>query len=37
MPAEPAHLPQYMAFFAVGLVAYRGEWFLRMPTAAGLI
>ena len=37
MPAEPAHLPQYMAFFAAGLVAYRGEWFLRMPTAAGLI
>jgi glucans biosynthesis protein C len=37
MPAEPAHLPQYMAFFAAGVVAYRGEWFRRMPTAAGLI
>ncbi|HXW20162.1 MAG TPA: acyltransferase family protein [Roseiarcus sp.] len=37
MPAEPAHLPQYLAFFAVGVVAYRGDWFRRMPTAVGLI
>jgi glucan biosynthesis protein C len=37
MPAEPAHLPQYMAFFTTGLVAYRGDWFRRMPTADGLI
>ena len=35
--AEPAHLPQYMAFFAVGVVAYRGDWFRKMPTADGLI
>ena len=26
-----------MAFFAAGVVAYRGDWFRRMPTAAGLI
>jgi glucans biosynthesis protein C len=37
MPAEPAHLPQYMAFFAAGVVAYRGDWFRRMSTTDGLI
>ena len=37
MPAEPAHLPQYMAFFTAGVVAYRGDWFRKMPTADGLI
>jgi glucans biosynthesis protein C len=37
MPAEPAHLPQYIAFFAAGVVAYRGDWFRRMPTADGLV
>jgi surface polysaccharide O-acyltransferase-like enzyme len=37
MPAEPAHLPQYMAFFAAGVVAYRGDWFRRLPTNNGLI
>jgi len=36
MPAEPAHLPQYMAFFAVGVVAYRGDWFRKMSTTDGL-
>jgi glucan biosynthesis protein C len=37
MPAEPAHLPQYMAFFAAGVVAYRGDWFRKMSTTDGLI
>jgi glucans biosynthesis protein C len=37
MPAEPAHLPQYMTFFAAGIVAYRGDWFRRMPKPSGLI
>jgi surface polysaccharide O-acyltransferase-like enzyme len=37
MPAEPAHLPQYMAFFTVGVVAYRGDWFRRTATSAALI
>ena len=37
MPAEPAHLPQYMTFFAAGAVAYRGDWFRRMPKVAALI
>ena len=37
MSAEPAHLPQYMALFAVGIVAYRGDWFRRMSIADGLV
>lgn len=37
VPAEPAHLPQYMAFFAAGVAAYRGDWFGRLPTGNGLI
>jgi surface polysaccharide O-acyltransferase-like enzyme len=37
MPAEPAHLPQYVAFFAAGTVAYRGDWFHGMPNAVGLL
>jgi glucan biosynthesis protein C len=30
---EPAHFPQYIGFFVVGLVAYRHSWFTRMSTA----
>jgi glucans biosynthesis protein C len=37
MPAEPAHLPQYVALFAVGIAAHRGDWFRKMPTDAGTI
>ncbi|MGY3546420.1 glucan biosynthesis protein C [Bradyrhizobium sp. USDA 4472] len=37
MPAELAHVPQYIAFFAVGAVAYHGDWFRRMSTTDGLI
>ncbi len=37
MPAEPAHLPQYAALFAAGVMAYRGDWFRRMRTVTGLI
>jgi surface polysaccharide O-acyltransferase-like enzyme len=37
MPAEPAHLPQYIALFAAGILAYHGDWLRRMPTATGLI
>jgi glucans biosynthesis protein C len=37
MPAEPAHLPQYLALFVVGIAAYRGDWFRRMPASSGLI
>ncbi|MCX6028959.1 MAG: acyltransferase [Chloroflexi bacterium] len=27
---EPAHFPQYIALFAVGIIAYRRDWFARM-------
>jgi glucan biosynthesis protein C len=30
---EPAHLPQYVALFAAGIVAYRHDWLARLPTA----
>lgn len=30
---EPAHFPQYVAFFAVGIVAHRHNWFARISTA----
>jgi surface polysaccharide O-acyltransferase-like enzyme len=36
MPAEPAHLPQYVSLFALGVMAYRGDWLRRMPTGAGM-
>jgi glucans biosynthesis protein C len=37
MPAEPAHLPQYVALFAVGIAAHRGDWFRNMPTSTGVL
>ena len=36
VPAEPAHLLQYVSFFTAGLAAYRGDWFRNMPTRAGV-
>jgi glucan biosynthesis protein C len=36
MPVEPAHVPQYMALFAAGVAAFRGDWFRSMPTGAGV-
>jgi len=30
---EPAHFPQYIAFFAVGIIAYRHNWFSLFPTS----
>ena len=35
--AEPAHLPQYVGLFAVGVVAYRSDWFNRLSTRVGMI
>lgn len=35
IPAEPAHLPQYMSLFVVGIVAGRGRWFTTLPAAVG--
>ncbi|MCP3997566.1 MAG: acyltransferase [bacterium] len=35
--AEPAHLPQYISLFALGVIAYRGDWLRRWPTRFGAI
>jgi hypothetical protein len=35
--AEPAHLPQYLSLFGLGIVAYRGDWFRRWSTRFGAI
>jgi peptidoglycan/LPS O-acetylase OafA/YrhL len=37
LAAEPAHLPQYVGLFAVGIVAYRSDWFNRMSTRVGMV
>ena len=34
--SEPAHLPQYISLFAIGAMAYRGDWLRRIPTRMGL-
>jgi fucose 4-O-acetylase-like acetyltransferase len=33
---EPAHLPQYLTLFVLGAVAYRRDWFRRLPASVGL-
>lgn len=35
--SEPAHLPQYVALFVVGVMAYRGDWLRRLPDRVGMI
>jgi fucose 4-O-acetylase-like acetyltransferase len=37
MAAEPAHLPQYVGLFGLGVAAYRGDWLRRLPTSFGVI
>jgi hypothetical protein len=37
LAAEPAHLPQYVSLFAIGVMAYRGDWLSRIPTRVGVI
>jgi len=37
IPSEIAHLPQYLSMFALGIVAFRRNWFRRMPTNTGKI
>ena len=34
--SEPAHLPQYVSLFAIGAMAYRGEWLRRVSNRMGL-
>jgi surface polysaccharide O-acyltransferase-like enzyme len=35
--AEPAHLPQYIGMFVIGILSYRGDWLRRLPTNTGMI
>jgi peptidoglycan/LPS O-acetylase OafA/YrhL len=37
LATEPAHLPQYLSLFAIGVIAYRGDWLRRIPVATGMI
>ncbi len=37
LPAEPAHLPLYVALFVAGIAAHRGDWFRLIPTTVGMI
>lgn len=37
LATEPAHLPQYVILFALGVAAYRGDWLRRMPAHLGAI
>lgn len=32
---SPGYLPQYVALFTVGVLAYRGNWLMRLPNSAG--
>ncbi|ESA36889.1 acyltransferase [Leptolyngbya sp. Heron Island J] len=36
IPAEIAHLPQYVSLFVLGIVAYQYNWLRRMGTLQGL-
>lgn len=37
IPAEAAHLPQYVGLFVVGTLAYRGDWLRKLPTVTGFV
>jgi fucose 4-O-acetylase-like acetyltransferase len=37
VPAEMAHLPQYISMFVLGILAYRFKALDRLPTAVGMI
>jgi peptidoglycan/LPS O-acetylase OafA/YrhL len=37
LATEPAHLPQYMSMFAIGVIAYRGDWLRKISVAIGMI
>jgi hypothetical protein len=36
VPAEIAHLPQYLSLFVLGILAYRGDWLRRLPVTTGM-
>ncbi len=35
--AEPARAPQYVAWFAAGIAAYRHDWLRQLPTRTGYV
>lgn len=37
IPAEVAHLPQYISLFVLGVISYRQNWLQQMPTQRGFI
>ncbi|MGT2462584.1 acyltransferase family protein [Sinomonas atrocyanea] len=37
LPAEPANLAQYLSLFVLGILAYRNDWFQRIPRRIGLV
>ena len=37
VPAEVAHLPQYLSLFILGITAARHDWLSRFPTRTGFI
>lgn len=37
VPAEPMHLPQYSSLFVIGIIASRGNWFVRIPGSVGYV
>ena len=36
IPAEVAHVPQYLSLFIIGLVAAHHDWLRRLPAATGM-
>lgn len=37
LPAEPANLAQYLSLFVLGVLAFRNDWFGRIPLRVGLV
>lgn len=37
LPAEPANLAQYLSLFVLGILAFRNDWFRRIPLRVGLV
>lgn len=37
MPAEPANMAQYLSLFVLGILAFRNDWFQRIPRETGIV
>ena len=37
VPWEPAHVPQYLSLYVLGIFAFRHDWFRRFPDRTGMI